>query len=271
MTRTSSSSHSAPRRREPSGRAPTRTSRRYSPIDPSDWALRLDSALLASGDTVDLDDSRPEVPDEAPPERVGRFRIAGVLGRGGMATVYRAFDPARGDQQVVQPARAAAIVAALARALEYLHGRGVVHRDLKPANVVLHAARGPVILDLGLAKDLRSGRRLTANGEILGTVSFMAPEQVRGGDVDARTDVYALGAVLFALITGRSPHPGPPAVALRRILRGATPSLCAAAPTTPPALDRVCTSALATEPARRPASAAALARALEQALHEATA
>lgn len=131
MTRTSSSSHSAPRRREPSGRAPTRTSRRYSPIDPSDWALRLDSALLASGDTVDLDDSRPEVPDEAPPERVGRFRIAGVLGRGGMATVYRAFDPARGDQQVAlkvlrgaepDPRRAARFEQEAALALSLDHG-----------------------------------------------------------------------------------------------------------------------------------------------------
>jgi serine/threonine protein kinase len=292
---------------------------------------------VGSGDgTIDLD-SRPGAFDEPPPERVGRFRVIGVLGRGGMATVYRAVDPTRGEQvalkllrggatdarrlvrfqqeaelaltldhasfirafergeddgrrfytmEVVdgptladlldrdgpfEPARAAGVVAALGRALEHLHARGIVHRDLKPANVVLHATRGPVVLDLGLAKDLRARRRLTAAGEILGTVSFMAPEQVQGREVDRRTDVFALGAVLFALISGRSPHPGPPVVALRRLLHSDAPSLASLAPSVSPALDLVVRAALSRDPARRPASAEALARALEQAQPDAAA
>ncbi|MCO5168144.1 MAG: serine/threonine protein kinase [Planctomycetes bacterium] len=304
---------------------PTRASQRFRPIDSA--SLSGSRAPSAEG-TLDLDSAPTAPTDEPPPERVGRHRILGVLGRGGMATVYRAFDPVeqrqvalkllrptdderradrlrqeallaiglrhpafvrafeRGEhegrpyytmevatgptladllerQGPLAPRDAACIVSRLARALDVLHERGIVHRDLKPANVVLHPERGPVVLDLGLAKDLRARRGLTGPGEILGTISFMAPEQVQGGAVDARTDVYALGAILFTLVVGRPPHPGPPVVALRHILHGPTPSLARVA-RAPAALDAACRAALARDPALRPATALTLAGSLER-------
>lgn len=152
----------------------------------------------------------------------GVLPVADLLGRDGAFT----------------PARAAQVAAGQTRALEHLHARGIVQRDLKPAYVVLHATRGPVVLDLGLAKDLRACRRLTAAGEVLGTVSAMSPAQVRGLTVDSRADVYAPGAICYALVAGRSPHPGPAVVALRRPLRGAPPALSTLVPSIAPSLER---------------------------------
>ncbi len=94
------------------------------------------------------------------------------------------------------------------RALEYAHGRGIVHRDMKPSNVLVRAHDGSAtVMDFGIAKMAQS-TRLTATGQTMGTVRYMSPEQVRGQDVDLRTDLYSLGATLYESLTGDTPFDG---------------------------------------------------------------
>ncbi len=105
------------------------------------------------------------------------------------------------------PRQAAELMAKVAEAIEYAHQRGVIHRDLKPANILLDRAGNPRVTDFGLAKKLEGDSGLTGSGQIMGTPSYMPPEQAGGkrGDVGPAADVYALGATLYALVTGRPP------------------------------------------------------------------
>ncbi len=105
------------------------------------------------------------------------------------------------------PREAAALLAKVADAIEYAHRRGVIHRDLKPGNILLDQNSNPRVTDFGLAKMVRSDSGLTGSGQILGTPSYMPPEQAGGsrGDIGPAADVYALGATLYALLTGRPP------------------------------------------------------------------
>jgi TolB-like protein/tetratricopeptide (TPR) repeat protein len=156
-------------------------------------------------------------------------------------------------------------------ALHALHARGVVHRDLKPSNVFL-TAHGVKLLDFGLARqcDPELGRSLdaaddlTRSGTIVGTPRYMAPEQVRGGDVDARTDVFAAGAILFETLAGRPAFDGHTVVeVLHAALHENPPAL-----TGPPAVvaaDRVIRRALAKSPADRHPSAESMAAELRAA------
>jgi tetratricopeptide (TPR) repeat protein len=164
--------------------------------------------------------------------------------------------------------QAAGLVQTLARAVHYAHCRGVVHRDLKPANVLLAVDGTPKIADFGLAKILDDSAGLTASGAILGTPSYMAPEQascarpgrVAGERVGPAADVYALGAILYELLTGRPPFKA--ATPLETVLQVVAdepvpPRLLQ--PGTPRDLETVCLKCLAKEPLRRYATAEALA------------
>ena len=94
------------------------------------------------------------------------------------------------------------------RALEFAHTRGIVHRDMKPSNVLIRADDGSAtVMDFGIAK-MTTSTRLTATGQTMGTVRYMSPEQVRGQEVDLRTDVYSLGATLYEAVTGETPFDG---------------------------------------------------------------
>jgi Tol biopolymer transport system component len=152
----------------------------------------------------------------------------------------------------------------MADALHAAHRRGIVHRDLKPANVMLTDA-GVKILDFGLARpggdalptpgaseEHTLSSPLTAHGAVVGTLPYMSPEQVEGRPVDARTDVFALGAVLFEMTTGRRAFAGTsPAALVSAILSAEPPSLSSAGRTSPAGLDRLIRTCLARDPDRR--------------------
>jgi serine/threonine protein kinase len=114
---------------------------------------------------------------------------------------------ARIAKSPLPPKEASELVRKIAEAVQYAHDQGVVHRDLKPANILLDKDGQPRVTDFGLAKRVKGDSDLTATGQILGTPSYMPPEQAAGrtGQVKKPADVYALGAVLYATLTGR-PH-----------------------------------------------------------------
>ena len=108
------------------------------------------------------------------------------------------------DRGPLEPTQAAELVAQLASALDAAHAAGLVHRDVKPANVLL-AGEHAYLSDFGLTRLAGSDTSLTGSGQWIGTVEYCSPEQLRGGRTDARADVYSLGCVLFAALTGGPP------------------------------------------------------------------
>jgi serine/threonine protein kinase len=164
----------------------------------------------------------------------------------------------------IAPERAKAIGRQICEAVAYMHGQGVVHRDLKPENVVLDASGMPRIVDFGIALDYRD-RRLTWGrlSNRLGTPEYMAPEQIRGRRGDARVDIYALGAVLYELLSGTTPYAGGSVgVLLKAKLRDDPRPLSDAAPGVDPALAAVVMRALARDPSARFSSAVDMLSAL---------
>jgi streptogramin lyase len=157
------------------------------------------------------------------------------------------------------PAQAAAIVARVGAALDAAHDAGLVHRDVKPANILLGAHDQVYLSDFGLASHALTGGGLTAPGGWVGTIDFIAPEQIRGEPVDGRADVYALGCVLHFALTGQVPYPRETDEArLWAHLHAASPEPSRLAPGVPAQLDEVVRRALEKRPHERPASAGEL-------------
>lgn len=245
-------------------------------------------------------------------KKIGRYEIIDELGRGGMATVYRANDPrferevalkvlprellhdpqfrvrfereaktvamlehpfivpvydfgeedgqpyfvmrymtggsladrirTTGTLTVVQAAR---IMDGLCLALDEAHQKGIIHRDLKPANILFDRAGEPSVSDFGIAKITQSQTNVTA-GAMLGTPAYMSPEQAQGDTVDARSDIYALGIILFEMLTGRQPYEAdtPMGVAVKHITEP-VPHILDIKPDLPPGIEAIIEKAMA--------------------------
>jgi hypothetical protein len=272
-----------------------------------------------------------------PGAQLGQYRIVEQVGRGGMATVYKAFQPAlnryvavkvlpafyaedpqflerfRQEAQTVSqlrhpnilavfdfgeqdgvtfmvseflsggtleqllggplpPERVVELLRPVAAALDYAHARGTIHRDVKPSNVMLTEDGTPVLTDFGLARIVSGSTRLTATGVSVGTPEYMAPEQAAGESTTAASDRYALGIVLYEMLTGRTPFQAetPIAVALAHLHkplplpRTLNPELLEGA-------ERVLLKALAKAPEERFDSCLAMIAALTDAASESTA
>jgi Tol biopolymer transport system component len=265
-------------------------------------------------------------------QTLGAYRIIEQIGRGGMATVYKAYEPAL-DRYVAikvlpqyfahdpdfsarfeREAKAVAklnhpnilpiysfgqeagwtyiamhyveagtlkemlgqpldlkttanIFGQIGKALDYAHRRGVVHRDVKPANVLMAEGNWALLTDFGLARMVEASVQLTKTGVGVGTPAYMSPEQGQGIKVDARTDIYSLGVVLYEMVTGRVPYEAetPLAVVLKHI-SAPLPLPRTVRPDLPEAVERVILKALAKAPDGRYQTAEEMVEALEQAV-----
>jgi WD40 repeat protein len=166
------------------------------------------------------------------------------------------------DGTPLPPAEAVVLIETLARAVHAAHRTGVVHRDLKPANVLLTADGSPKITDFGLAKQLDSQKGQTQSGAVLGTPSYMAPEQAagKGKEVGPAADTYALGAILYEVLTGRPPfRAATPLDTLVQVVGDEPVPPSRLQPNVPRDLETICLTCLQKEPHRRYPSAESLA------------
>src|SRR5271155_829642 len=149
----------------------------------------------------------------------------------------------------LEPSQAASISADIAKALSYAHRHGVVHRDIKPGNVLITADGQVKVTDFGIARAIGTDEQVTQTGLVMGTATYFSPEQAQGLAVDARSDVYALGVVLFEMLTGRPPFLGdtPVAIAYQHVSeRAALPS--EVEPRVPRDLEAIIMQAMAKQP-----------------------
>jgi len=246
----------------------------YRGFDPG---LQREVAIKVLANAAEADPSkRQRFRSEA--EALARFRHRGVVNLHAageqQGCPYLVMDYVTGEslQEQIErdplaPEAAVSLLIPLCEALAAAHAAGILHRDLKPENVLLREEDGsPVLIDFGLAKDMSEGAMgPTRSGAILGTPGFWSPEQARGerGKVGPRTDVYGLGAILYAVLTGEAPFRGGSLaeVVIATANRPADPP-SASAPGVDAALDRICLRCLAKDPDERFEGPGALAEAL---------
>jgi hypothetical protein len=171
----------------------------------------------------------------------------------------------------IPPRRAVRIIGQIAAGLDAAHHLGLVHRDVKPANILIpNGTEHAYLTDFGLMKRIRGGDELTDSGEFIGTIDYIAPEQIRGDGCDARSDVYSLGCVLFHSLAGRVPFDsGTGVTKIYAHLHEEPPRPSEVVPDLQPALDDVAACAMAKEPAARYQTAADFARAAAAATEQA--
>jgi serine/threonine-protein kinase len=225
------------------------------------------------------------------PGIVDRFqreaRAAAAVHHQNVVSIYDCFE-ARGDHYIAQefvdghdlsrirtqvgrldPEVAALIALEVARGLEEIHARGIVHRDLKPANILIGATGETKIADFGIAV-VPNADGLTRPGILVGSIPYMAPEQILGDRADQRTDVFLFGNLLFEMLTGAAPYQGPDDETLDSLLQRMQgeryPDVRKIAPGTPRILRRLIRDCLRARPARRISSISHARRSLERAL-----
>ena len=154
----------------------------------------------------------------------------------------------------------------ICEAVDYAHQRGLIHRDLKPANVMLDVHGNAILMDFGIAK-IVGGTRHTATGAVIGTAMYMSPEQIKGVEIDRRSDIYSLGVMLFEMVSGRPPFQADSAMTLMMMhVNDPVPDLRQLRPDLPMGLVQVIEKALAKDPNRRYQTAGEMAAALGNAL-----
>lgn len=182
-------------------------------------------------------------------------------------TLAHILEEQRQKDEKLPPDRVLQIMQDLAAALDYAHQRGMVHRDIKPGNILFDEYNRAILTDFGIAR-LAQNSKLTQEGLTVGTPAYMSPEQAAGEAVDARSDIYALGIILYELLTNYPPFrdDGSLSVLLKHV-NAPIPSLSQFLPMPDENLDAVVFRALAKNPAERYQSAGALVKDLEKALH----
>jgi eukaryotic-like serine/threonine-protein kinase len=258
---------------------------------------RIESVVSRSGmasifRAVDLRSGRPvaiKVPHpemEGDPVLFDRFRreeeIGKALDHPGVMKVFADQDRSRlymvmewvdgrllrhilGEQKKLPPERAVRIASAVCEALDYIHSHGVVHRDLKPENIMVDADDRIKLIDFGIAGKTGSRRLTFAKlSQVMGTPDYISPEQVKGNRGDARSDIYALGIMLYEMLTGKTPFQGanPFAIMNDRLLNSPIPPR-EADPSVSPQLQEVIYRALERDPKNRYATAREFLRDLQ--------
>ncbi len=141
------------------------------------------------------------------------------------------------------PQRAIEVIADACQALNFSHQHGIIHRDVKPANIMITKTGAVKVMDFGIARALADGgNSVTQTAAVIGTAQYLSPEQARGETVDARSDVYSLGCVLYEMLTGEPPFVGdsPVAVAYQHVREDPSPAVASASAASPPSWTPSC-------------------------------